>query len=323
MNIYSCIDMFLNVLKEASMNNKRTLLISFLIITTYMLVEVIGGFLTNSLALLSDAGHMLSDSIALGIALLAFVYSERAATKKKTFGYKRFEILAATLNGFTLLAVSLYIFYEAIKRFSNPPEVATTGMLIISVIGLFVNILVAFIMHRNADTENNLNMRGAYLHVISDMLGSIGAIIAALSIIFFGWAWADPLASVLVAILVLRSGYKVSKSSLSILMESTPEHVNLEEIIELIKKHKKVINVHDLHVWTITSNFHALTAHIVVDQRMKVFEVDHLREEITKELEHLDIQHITLQFEARHAHDEQILCTHEVDLSDSHGHHHH
>ncbi len=305
------------------MNNKRTLLISFLIITSYMVVEVIGGILTNSLALLSDAGHMLSDSIALGIALLAFVFAERKATQAKTFGYKRFEILAATLNGFTLLAVSLYIFYEAIKRFSNPPEVATTGMLVISVIGLFVNILVAFIMHRNADTENNLNMRGAYLHVISDMLGSVGAIIAALSIIFFGWAWADPLASVLVAILVLRSGYKVSKSSLSILMESTPEHINLDEVIQLIEGHEKINNIHDLHVWTITSNFHALTAHLVVDEEMKVFEVDQLREDITKEIEHLDIQHITLQFEARHQHGEQVLCTHEVDLSNSHGHHHH
>src|SRR5690606_22988392 len=165
--------------------NKKVLLISFLIITTYMVVEAIGGFLTNSLALLADAGHMLSDSISLAIALIAFKLAEKAADYSKTYGYKRFEILAATINGATLIAVALYIFFEAIGRFANPPEVATTGMLIISVLGLLVNLLVAWIMVRGGNTQDNLNMRGAYLHVLSDMLGSIGAIAAALLILFF------------------------------------------------------------------------------------------------------------------------------------------
>ena len=196
--------------------NKKTLLISFIIITGYMIVEAIGGFMTNSLALLSDAGHMLSDSISLGVALLAFTLGERAANYSKTYGYKRFEILAAVLNGITLVLIALYIFYEAIQRFQNPPEVASTGMLTIAIIGLLVNLLVAWIMFRGGDVEENLNMRGAYLHVMSDMLGSIGAIIAALLIIFFGWGWADPLASVIVAALVLRSGYYVTKSGLHV-----------------------------------------------------------------------------------------------------------
>ena len=176
--------------------NKKVLLISFIIITTYMIVEAIGGFVTNSLALISDAGHMLSDSVALGIALAAFILGEKAANQSKTYGYKRFEILAAVLNGITLMLIAVFIFYEAINRFANPPEVATTGMLIISSIGLLVNILVAWIMMRGGDTEENLNMRGAYLHVLSDMLGSVGAIIAALLMMFFGFGWADPLASV-------------------------------------------------------------------------------------------------------------------------------
>ena len=172
--------------------NKKTLLISFLIITSYMLVEAVGGYVTNSLALLSDAGHMLSDAVSLGIALLAFTFGEKAANHSKTYGYKRFEVLAAVFNGVTLILIALFIFFEAIERFANPPEVATTGMLVISSIGLAVNILVAWIMMRGGDTEENLNMRGAYLHVISDMLGSVGAVIAALLIMFFGWGWAIP-----------------------------------------------------------------------------------------------------------------------------------
>ncbi|HGN7644502.1 TPA: cation diffusion facilitator family transporter, partial [Streptococcus pyogenes] len=199
--------------------NKKTLLISFIIITSYMIVEGLGGFFTNSLALISDAGHMLSDSISLGIALIAFTLGAKQANTNKTFGYKRFEILAAVLNGITLMLIAIYIFYEAIERFKNPPEVASTGMLIIALVGLFINIIVAWIMLRGSDVEENLNMRGAYLHVISDMLGSIGAVIAALLIIFFRWGWADPLASVIVAILVLRSGFYVTKSSLHVLME--------------------------------------------------------------------------------------------------------
>lgn len=168
--------------------NKKVLIVSFIIITSYMIVEAIGGYLTNSLALLSDAGHMLSDSISLAIALLAFIVGEKAASYSKTYGYKRFEILAAVLNGVTLILIALFIFYEAIERFTNSPEVATTGMLIISIIGLLINILVAWIMMRGSDTKDNLNMRGAYLHVLSDMLGSVGAIVAALLIMFLAGA---------------------------------------------------------------------------------------------------------------------------------------
>ena len=289
--------------------NKKVLLLSFIIITSYMVIEAIGGFLTNSLALLSDAGHMLSDSISLAIALLAFIFGEKAASFSKTYGYKRFEILAAVLNGVTLILIALFIFYEAIERFANPPEVATTGMLIISVIGLLINIVVAWIMMRGGDTEDNLNMRGAFLHVLSDMLGSVGAIIAALVIMFFGWGWADPLASVIVALLVLRSGYFVTKSAIHVLMEGTPSNVDVQEIIQIMEQTEGVQSIHDLHIWTITSGTNALSCHAVVDDQLNIGESEHILREIEHNLEHKGIKHITIQLETEaNRHDESILC---------------
>lgn len=289
--------------------NKKTLLISFIIITGYMFVEAVGGFVTNSLALLSDAGHMLSDSISLGVALLAFKLGEKAASYSKTYGYKRFEILAAVLNGVTLLLIAVNIFYEAAKRFQHPPEVATTGMLIIAFIGLLVNIFVAWIMVRGGDVEGNLNLRGAYLHVISDMLGSIGVIIAALLIIFFGWVWADPLASVIVAAMVLRSGYFVTKSGLHVLMEGAPLNVDMDEVIQIIKNTKGIQDIHDLHVWSITSGLNALSCHAVVDDQMTIAEGEQLLHQIECELKQHNIYHLTIQLEtSAHRHYDSILC---------------
>lgn len=286
-----------------------------------MIVEAIGGYLTNSLALLADAGHMLSDAISLGIALLAFTFGAKVANHSKTYGYKRFEIMAAVLNGLTLIIIALYIFYEAIGRFQNPPEVASTGMLIIATIGLLVNILVAWIMMRGGDVEENLNMRGAYLHVISDMLGSVGAIIAALLIIFFGWEWADPLASVIVAVLVLRSGYFVTKSGLHVLMEGTPEDVDMDDVVKTIKNKKGIEGIHDLHVWSITSGLNALSCHAVVDERMSIAESERLLRQIEHDLEHQNIHHMTVQLETSdHLHDNSILCKVQAESS---GHHHH
>lgn len=304
--------------------NKKTLMISFIIITGYLIIEAIGGLITNSLALLSDAGHMLSDSISLGVALLAFTLGEKAANHSKTYGYKRFEILAAVLNGITLVLIAIYIFYEAIQRFQNPPEVTSTGMLIIASIGLLVNIFVAWIMMRGGDIEENLNMRGAYLHVISDMLGSIGAIMAALLIIFFGWGWADPLASVIVAILVLRSGYFITKSGIHVLMEGTPLNVDVVDVIQTIQNTKGIQNVHDLHIWSITSGLNALSCHAVVADHMSIVESEQLLRKIEHDLEHKNIHHMTIQLEtAAHLHDNSILCKVKAESSGQHHHHHH
>lgn len=304
-------------------SNKRVLRISFLIIFSFMIIEVIGGFMTNSLALLSDAGHMLSDAVSLAIALFAFIAAERAATLRKTYGNKRIEILAACLNGVTLIMIAVLIFIEAIERFQNPPQVATTGMLIISVLGLLVNIFVAWFMMKGSDTKENLNMRGAFLHVISDMLGSVGAIIAALLIIWFGFGWADPLASVIVAALVCRSGIVVTKNSLHVLMEGTPTNVNAEEVLAILQKQPEIKAVYDLHIWMITSGLNALTCHLAVDNELTAREMSKLLEKIEHDLLHANIHHPTIQMEGvAHARLESLYCQARAEV-DPHAHHHH
>ncbi|WP_286229649.1 cation diffusion facilitator family transporter [Neobacillus mesonae] len=244
-------------------SNKKALFSAFLLIAAFMVVEVIGGFLTNSLALLSDAGHMLSDAAALGLSFYAIKLGEKAVSQEKTYGYKRFEIIAAALNGLTLIVIALFIFYEAIHRFFAPPEVQSTGMLIISVIGLLVNIVAAWIL-MSGDKDENLNVRSAFLHVIGDMLGSVGAIIAALLIMFFGWGIADPIASVIVAVLILISGWRVMKDSFHILMEGAPTQINSNDVKAALQKVPLVQEVHDLHIWTITSGYPVLSCHITI-----------------------------------------------------------
>ncbi|WP_407268513.1 cation diffusion facilitator family transporter [Radiobacillus sp. PE A8.2] len=300
--------------------NKKALMISFIITTGYMIVEALGGFITNSLALLSDAGHMLSDSVSLGVGLVAFILGEKTANYSKTYGYKRFEILAALFNGVTLVLIALYIFYEAYQRFVDPPKVASTGMLIIGIIGLLVNIFVAWILMRG-DTEENLNLRAAFLHVIGDMLGSVGAIIAALLIMFFGLGWADPLASVLVAILVLISGWRVTKDAVHVLMEGTPKNVDIDELINTLQKVDGISNIHDLHVWSITSGQNALSCHVVVRENITIRETQKLLRTIEHQLEHQGIDHVTVQVEnEEHPHDDSIMC--QIEEQGSHSHHH-
>jgi cobalt-zinc-cadmium efflux system protein len=243
--------------------NKKALLTAFFLISIFMIVEVIGGFLTNSLALLSDAGHMLSDAAALGLSYAAIRLGERKATQSKSFGYRRFEIIAASLNGLTLIIISALIYYEAFQRFLNPPEVQSMGMLTVSIIGLLVNIVAAWILMKG-DKEENLNVRSAFLHVIGDMLGSVGAIIAALLIYFFDWGMADPIASVIVATLIIISGYRVVKDSFHILMEGTPEQVDMKEIKTALLNIPNVNDVHDLHIWTITSGYLTLSCHLTI-----------------------------------------------------------
>ena len=279
-------------------SNKVVLRNSFLMIFVYMLVEVAGGFATNSLALLSDAGHMLSDAAALGLSLFAFKFGERKGNLQKTFGYRRIEILAATINAVTLIVIAVFIVIEAIRRFQNPPEVATAGMLAISTLGLAVNIIVAFYMLRGGDVRENVNMRGAYLHVLGDAASSVGAIAAALAMMCFGWGWADAAASLLVAALIVKSGWGVLKESLNILMEGSPKGVNLDALVEQIRGVDGVLSVHDLHVWSITSGANALTAHIVVSGELRVREAERIMAEISHEMEHLGITHTTLQLES-------------------------
>lgn len=246
-------------------SNKKVLLIAFLLTLTFMVAEVIGGILTNSLALLSDAGHMLSDAASLALSLFAFKLGEKKATPEKTYGYKRIEIIAALFNGVTLIVISLYIFLEAFQRFQEPPAVLSTGMMWIAVFGLLINIAVAWVLMRG-NTKGNLNMRSAFLHVLGDMLGSAGAIAAALFIMFFGWYIADPIASVIVAVLILISAWRVTKESIHILMEGAPGNINCSAVEKSLLSIPEVISIHDLHVWTITSGFPSLSCHIVVTE---------------------------------------------------------
>lgn len=288
--------------------NKKALTISFVITFVYMIVEATGGFLTNSLALISDAGHMLSDSISLGVGALAFIMGEKMANYSKTYGYKRFEILAALFNGITLIVIALFIFYEAYHRFSSPAPVASTGMLIIAIIGLVVNMIVAWILMRG-DTEENLNLRAAFLHVLGDLLGSVGAIIAALLIMFFGWDWTDPLASVIVAALIMISGFSVARDAIHVLMEGTPKNVNMNEIIQTIEAIPNITNIHDLHVWSITSGQNALSCHVVVKDDITIRDSQSLLRTIEHELESMGIDHVTVQLEnTDHPHDNSLMC---------------
>ncbi|GEL76956.1 cation diffusion facilitator family transporter [Tenuibacillus multivorans] len=289
-------------------SNKKALMFSFIIITIFMIVEAIGGIMTNSLALISDAGHMLSDAVSLGVGLLAFKMGEKVADYNKTYGYKRFEILAAVFNGVTLILIAIYIFYEAFHRFQNPPEVTSTWMLVIASIGLIVNLVVAWVLMRG-DTNHNLNLRAVFLHVLGDLLGSVGAIVAALLIIFFDWGWADPLASVIVAGLVLISGWRVTKDSIHVLMEGVPKNLDLEEIIKAVESIEGINSIHDLHVWSITSGQNALSCHAVVDGDKSIEDCQLLLRDVEHHLEHKGIGHVTIQLESNdHPHSETLMC---------------
>lgn len=285
--------------------NKKALTISFCLIAGFMFVEFIGGIATNSLALLSDAGHMLSDAVALGLSLTALIFGARAATASKTYGYKRFEILAALLNGIVLVLLAIYIFYEVITRLSEPPHVLGTGMVIISTIGLIINIIVAYILHSQGSTEENLNVRSAFLHVIGDLLGSVGAIIAAILIIAFGWYIADSIASMIVSVLVLYSGWHVLKESVNILMEAKPADIDYEKVKESLQSIDGVNDVHDLHIWMITSEFSAITVHLSVNNGV---DRDMILKEAEEAIEHnTGIKHTTIQIEGKN-HCECDIC---------------
>lgn len=231
--------------------SKRALGIALSIITVFLVVEVIGGFMTNSLALLSDAGHMLSDAMALLLSLLAFIMASRPPSAERTYGLHRFEILAALVNGVTLVVISLVILWEAYQRLWDPPEVASGTMVAIAAIGLFANIAAAFVLMRG-DYKNNVNVRSAFLHVLGDLLGSVGAIIGGLLMMWFDWYLADPLISIIVAVLIMFSAWRVTKESVNILMEAVPSRIDTRKIKERLEQISGVQEVHDLHVWTVT-----------------------------------------------------------------------
>lgn len=231
----------------------------------FMLVEVVGGVLSGSLALLADAGHMLTDTMALALTAFAFRVSVRPADKKRSFGYQRFQIIAAFVNGLSLLVIVGWILVEAVRRFVDPPDVIGQTMLVVAGAGLIVNI-VAFIVLHGGD-QQNLNMRGAALHVVGDLLGSVAAIIAAIVILSTGWMPIDPILSVVVAMLILRSAWKLVRRSAHILLEGTPEWLDIADIqAKIISTVPDVSGIHHVHVWCQTPQNLMLTMHVVLDE---------------------------------------------------------
>jgi cobalt-zinc-cadmium efflux system protein len=275
-------------------NDSRRLIWALMLTAVYFLAEVIGGILTNSLALLSDAGHMFSDIAALILTICAFQIGRRPATSKRTYGYKRLEILAALINGLILWLVVGVIFTEAYRRLLNPPEVRPVGMLVIAVGGLVVNLTAGRILYA-CDHHRSLNIRGALLHVAGDALGSVGAILAALLMLFSRWYFADPIISMVIGLLILYTSWELVRDSVDILMQSVPRGIDAEEVQLAMEEVAGVVKVHDLHVWSVTSGVFTLTAHAVVRP-----EGSHeaILDEIEERLKsRFAIEHTTIQLE--------------------------
>ena len=249
--------------QSAAGKNKKNLAIVFGLTFSYLIAEVIGGLWFNSLALLADAGHMLTDVVGLALALFAIWFAERKATPEKTFGYFRIEILAATVNAVILIGISLYILYEAYQRFRVPNlEVESGGMMAVAIIGLLINLFGMWLLR--ASSKESLNMKGAYFEVLSDMLTSIGVIIAALIIQFTGWTYADPLISAGIGLFILPRTWILLKDAVGILLEGTPSDVNIASLRESLEKVEGVADIHDLHVWSLTSGMNAMSVHAVL-----------------------------------------------------------
>jgi cobalt-zinc-cadmium efflux system protein len=243
-------------------SGKKRLTIALCIIGCWFLVELMGGIYANSLALLADAAHMLTDLAALGLSLFALNISARPATHEKTYGYMRAEILAALANGVFLILISLYIFYEAYQRFLEPPEVKSVPMLVIASAGLLANLITAKLLFKSR--KENLNLRGAFLHVLGDTLGSLGAVTAGIMMAVWKWYLADPIVSFIVGGLILLSAWSLVKESVDVLLESTPRHLNIARILSDLGNMDGVTSVHDLHVWSIASGTTAMSCHIVL-----------------------------------------------------------
>lgn len=267
-----------------------------------MFAEAAGGWLANSLALIADAGHMLTDVAALSLTLAAIWFASRPATAKKTFGYYRLEILAAFINGVALVLISLWVIYEAFDRLNAPPEIKGFELTLVAVGGLIVNLICAYLLH--SDHKHDLNMRGAWLHVVGDALGSVAAIVAGVLILSFGWVWADAATSFLISLIIVFGAWRLIRESVNVLLEGTPAHINLTAVEEEILLTEGVEGVHDLHVWTISSGIEALSAHVRHEET--IVQADLLRS-LRKNLhDRFGIDHLTIQMETPDLEDEDI-----------------
>ena len=286
---------------SGSKKNTRNLVIVFVLTFSYLIAEVVGGIMTKSLALLADAGHMMTDVAGLALALFAIWFSQRPANPERTYGYYRMEILAAVVNAVILIGISIYILYEAYRRFLDPPEVQSVGMLIIASLGLVIN-LIGMWMLRAGSTES-LNVKGAYFEVFSDMLTSIGVIIAGIIILTTGWYYADPLVSALIGLLILPRTWGLLHEAVGILLEGTPSDVNIALLRESMQKTPGVAGVHDLHVWSLTSGMNAASMHIIAVEGAVHQDV---LTTVQNTLKQQKISHSTVQIELKSCDDNEI-----------------
>ena len=275
-----------------NVDSRRRLTIAFVITFAVMVVELVGGWFAGSLALLADAGHMLADAAALAVALFAAWIAQRPATPQRSFGFMRIEIFAALVNGAVLIVIALGIAVEAWRRLHMPPPVNGGLLLGVAGVGFVANLAAVAILHRGH--EHSLNQQGAYLHVLGDLLGSVGAIVAGVAVLAAGWTIADPLISVLIAALVLVSAWRLVKESTDVLLEATPRHIALSDVHDRIASVPGVDSVHDLHLWTVTSGMVAMSGHLVVKNPT---DNQPVLEEVQDRMRALGIHHVTVQME--------------------------
>lgn len=301
-----------------SIKHEKPLWWALALTASFLIAEIIAAFITNSLALLSDAAHMATDTLALVIALVAVRLSRRPPDAKRSYGYARFEAFGALINSVLLFIVAGCIFREAIGRFGKPPAVASTGMLVIAVLGLVVNLISMRLL--KAGSEESLNMKGAYLEVWSDMLGSLAVSLAAVVIYFTQWWIIDPILAVLIGLWVLPRTWTLLRASAHILLEGVPDNIALADVRDLLLKTPGVAAVHDVHIWSLASQSPTMTAHIVADDNVRDLQV--LRQTLAEKLKTgFDIHHLTMQMETSPCgenHCDAIKETHSHDATHQH-----
>jgi cobalt-zinc-cadmium efflux system protein len=278
---------------------RRPLFWAILLTAVVMVVEIVGGLASNSLSLLSDAGHMLTHLLALSISFFALIFSLKPATSKNTFGFYRLEILAALLNSFLLFLVTLWIFYQAYQRFYHPEPVASVEMMVIAAIGLVTNLVTTYLLSQS--TRNSINIKSAFLHMIGDTLSSVGVLAGAGVIYFTEWWFIDPLLGVLLSFFILFWAFRLMMDSIDILLEATPKEIDPARVVEAVKVIEEVRDVHDVHVWTLTSGMYALSAHVAV-RDMPLKDTAHLLRQINFLLcQRFKIGHAAIQLETEEA----------------------